>query len=226
MDISETEMLVYSGKPEGLARAAHNEFIMKQDLDVNRRIRAGLLEQKPMTLWFTGLSGAGKSTIANALEKRLVGMGRHTMLLDGDNIRLGLCSDLGFSKEGRDENIRRIAEVARLMNDAGLIVLCSFISPSVKERENARSIIGDCFMEVYISTPLEVCEARDVKGLYKKARTGEIKQFTGVSSAYEAPVNPDLVIDTTGQTVEQSVDAIIKQLWGTITLRNLSGTVR
>ncbi|MEI3339848.1 MAG: adenylyl-sulfate kinase [Eubacterium sp.] len=134
-------------------------------------------------MWFTGLSGSGKSSLANELEKRLVAMGKHTMLLDGDNIRMGLNRNLGFKEDDRIENIRRIAEVAKLMNDAGLIVLTSFISPFARER-NAREIIGGDFIEVYVSTPLEECERRDVKGLYKKARKGDLANFTGVNSPY------------------------------------------
>ena len=147
-------------------------------MDITRERREGLLGQKAATIWFTGLSGSGKSTLANAFEQQLAAMGKHTMLLDGDNVRFGLNRDLGFSKEDRVENIRRIAEVAKLMNDAGLIVLTSFISPFREERQAAREIIGASFIEVYVSTPLEECERRDVKGLYRAARNGEIAEFT------------------------------------------------
>ena len=160
----------------------------------------------------TGLSGSGKSAIANALEKKLFAMGRHTMLLDGDNIRMGLCKDLGFGSADRIENIRRIAEVAKLMNDTGLIVLTSFISPHRQERRNAGEIIGDKYIEIYVSTPLEECERRDVKGLYKAAREGKIRDFTGISSPYEVPEHPTLSIDTTGRTAEDCAEEILEKL--------------
>lgn len=183
-----------------------------QNSDITKEVREKQLHQKAATLWFTGLSGSGKSTLANELEIRLTAMGKHTMLLDGDNIRMGLNRDLGFSDEDRTENIRRIAEVAKLMNDAGLIVLTSFISPFQKDRELARSIIGEDFVEIYVSTPLEECENRDVKGLYKKARNGEIPVFTGISSPYEAPERPEIQIDTTDLTVEQAVTQLLQYL--------------
>lgn len=183
-----------------------------QETDITKEIRAEQKGQTPKTVWFTGLSGSGKSTLANALEKRLVAMGRHTMLLDGDNIRMGLNRDLGFKETDRVENIRRIAEVAKLMNDAGLIVLTAFISPYRKDRENAKEIIGEDFLEVYVSTPVEECERRDVKGLYKKARRGEIPNFTGISSPYEAPGAPDVIIDTREMSVEDAVSAIVDKM--------------
>lgn len=183
-----------------------------QDTDVTRALRETQLGQKAFTVWMTGLSGAGKSALANELEKRLFSMGRHTMLLDGDNVRLGLNKDLGFEEKDRIENIRRIAEVARLMNDAGLIVLTAFISPFCLDRRMAREIIGTEFTEVYVSTPLAECERRDVKGLYKAARAGKIAQFTGVSSVYEVPEHPEVVIDTTGRSVEECVDEIMTEL--------------
>lgn len=182
-------------------------------MDIGRNDRAGQKSQKPKTLWFTGLSGAGKSTLANALEKRLFALGKHTMLLDGDNIRMGLNKNLGFKEQDRIENIRRVAEVAKLMNDAGLIVLTAFISPFINDRENAKDIIGrEDFVEIYVNTSLEECEKRDVKGLYKKARNGEIPNFTGICSPYEAPKNPDIVIDTGVGTVEENVDYLMKEL--------------
>ncbi len=174
-------------------------------MDITRERREELLGQKAATIWFTGLSGSGKSTLANAFEQQLAAMGKHTMLLDGDNVRFGLNRDLGFSKEDRVENIRRIAEVAKLMNDAGLIVLTSFISPFREERQAAREIIGTSFIEVYVSTPLEECERRDVKGLYRAARKGEIAEFTGITSAYEIPLQPELTIDTSIGSVVDSV---------------------
>lgn len=190
----------------------HFENLTWQDSDVTKELRERRMGQKAKTLWFTGLSGAGKSTLANALEIRLAAEGRHTMLLDGDNIRMGLNRDLGFSDEDRTENIRRIAEVSKLMNDAGLIVLTSFISPFRQDRELARSIIGEDFVEIYVSTSLEECEKRDVKGLYKKARTGEIPVFTGISSPYEPPVAAELQLDTAQMSVEEAVDEIMNYL--------------
>ncbi len=178
--------------------------------DITREVRANQKDQKPLTIWFTGLSGSGKSTIANALEKKLFSLGKHTMLLDGDNVRHGLNKNLGFKEADRIENIRRISEVARLMNNAGLIAITSFISPFEQDREQAREIIGSEFFEVYVSTPLEECERRDVKGLYVKARSGEIPNFTGISSPYETPQNPDMVVDTLQHSVEEIVEQIIK----------------
>ena len=185
-----------------------------QVTDITKKIRSEQKNQTTKTVWFTGLSGSGKSTLANELEKRLVAMGRHTMLLDGDNIRMGLNKNLGFSETDRVENIRRIAEVAKLMNDAGLIVLTAFISPYEKDRENARQIIGEDFFEVYVSTPLEECERRDVKGLYKKAREGEIPNFTGITSPYEVPAAPDLVINTQEISIEDAVTLIVDKMQG------------
>ena len=182
------------------------------NMDITRSFRGEQLGQTAKTIWFTGLSGSGKSTLANELEKRLAAMGKHTMLLDGDNVRMGLNRNLGFREADRIENIRRIAEVSKLMNDAGLIVLTSFISPFAQDRQNAREIIGDAFMEVYVSTPMEECERRDVKGLYKKARNGELDHFTGVTSPYEVPQHADVVIDTSKFSVEACVDQILEQL--------------
>lgn len=182
------------------------------NMDITRSFREEQLGQTAKTIWFTGLSGSGKSTLANELEKRLAAMGKHTMLLDGDNVRMGLNKNLGFREADRIENIRRIAEVSKLMNDAGLIVLTSFISPFAQDRQNAREIIGDAFMEVYVSTPMEECERRDVKGLYKKARNGELDHFTGVTSPYEVPQHADVVIDTSKFSVEACVDQILEQL--------------
>lgn len=180
---------------------------------VTRDIRAGLMGQSPRVIWLTGLSGSGKSTIANALEQRLVQLGRHTMLLDGDNIRHGLNKDLGFTETDRIENIRRIGEVARLMTDAGLVVITAFISPYRAEREMVRNLLpeGD-FVEVYVSTSLEECERRDVKGLYKKARNGSIPNFTGISAPYEEPKAPDVVIDTSQVSVDRAVAMILESV--------------
>ncbi len=212
-----TNMTSACGVVEHSLRRSEN--IVWQDLDITREIRAGKMGQKPLTLWFTGLSGSGKSALANEVEKRLSLEGRYTMLLDGDNVRMGLNKNLGFEPEDRIENIRRIAEVAKLMNDAGLIVLTSFISPFASDRENARQIIGEgSFLEIYVSTPLEECERRDVKGLYRKAREGKIPNFTGISSPYEIPQNPDLAIDTSRQSLEESVDMIMKKLGESLSL--------
>ena len=190
-----------------------SENIVWQKLDITREIRAAKMNQKPVTLWFTGLSGAGKSALANEIEKALSISGRYTMLLDGDNVRMGLNSNLGFEEQDRIENIRRIAEVAKLMNDAGLIVLTSFISPFKSDRERARKIIGeDNFIEIYVSTPIEECEKRDVKGLYKKARNGEIPNFTGISSPYEAPVHAEIVLDTTELTLEEAAKYVLGEI--------------
>jgi bifunctional enzyme CysN/CysC len=184
-----------------------------QALDVNRKVRARQKRQQPCLLWFTGLSGAGKSTIANLVERRLVSMDRHTYLLDGDNIRHGLNRDLGFTPQDRVENIRRVGEVAKLMVDAGLIVLASFISPFRAERRMVRDLFqpGE-FLELFIDAPLEVAEQRDPKGLYKKARRGELKNFTGVDSPYELPEQPEIRIDTTLMTAEEAADEIINRM--------------
>ncbi len=206
-----TNMTSACGVVEHSLRRSEN--LTWQKLDITREVRAEKLGQKPVTIWFTGLSGSGKSTLANELEKVLTLQGKHTMLLDGDNIRMGLNQDLGFDEKGRIENIRRIAEVAKLMNDAGLIVLTAFISPYESDREKAREIIGaENFIEVFVNTPLEVCEERDVKGLYKKAREGKIPNFTGISSPYEEPQNPSVVIDTSKVSLEQAVEEILYKM--------------
>lgn len=189
-----------------------SDNVVWQNLDITKEIRAKQLNQKPMTLWFTGLSGSGKSTIANQLEKTLVALGRHTMLLDGDNIRLGLNRNLGFKERDRIENIRRVAETSKLMNDAGLIVLVALITPYQQMREMAKEIIGEEYREIYVSTSLEECERRDVKGLYQKARNGEIPNFTGVSEPYEIPEKPDLTIDTQTMQMEEIIDEIMSKL--------------
>jgi bifunctional enzyme CysN/CysC len=184
-----------------------------QALDVNRRSRAALKGQQPAVLWLTGLSGAGKSTIANLVEKKLLALGKHTYLLDGDNVRHGLNRDLGFTDADRVENIRRVAEVSKLMADAGLIVLVSFISPFRAERRMARALFqpGE-FHEIHVDTPLATAEARDVKGLYKKARRGELKNFTGIDSPYEPPEHPEVHLDTATRSPEQSAEAIVDYL--------------
>ncbi|MFN3470242.1 MAG: adenylyl-sulfate kinase, partial [Novosphingobium sp.] len=186
-----------------------------QALDISREAHAALKRQKPKVLWFTGLSGSGKSTIANLVEKRLHAVGKHTFLLDGDNVRHGLNKDLGFTEADRIENIRRVGEVARLMTDAGLIVLTAFISPFRAEREMVRSLMAEGeFVEIFVDTPLEVAEARDVKGLYRKARSGQLKNFTGIDSPYEAPENPDFRIDTTKESPEAAAERIVNELLG------------
>jgi bifunctional enzyme CysN/CysC len=186
-----------------------------QAVDISREQHAWLKNQKPAVLWFTGLSGAGKSTIANLVEKKLHRMNRHTFLLDGDNVRHGLNKDLGFTEADRIENIRRVGEVAKLMADAGLIVLTAFISPFRAERDMVRAMLPEGeFIEVHIDTPLADAEARDVKGLYKKARQGELKNFTGIDSPYEAPISPEIRIDTTQLTPEQAADLIVDRLLG------------
>lgn len=186
--------------------------VVWQETDITRELRSKQKGQKPLTLWFTGLSGSGKSTLANSVEKRLVSLGHHTMLLDGDNVRHGLNKNLGFKESDRVENIRRISEVSKLMNDAGLITLASFISPYESDRKNAREIIGEEYIEIFVSTPLEECEKRDVKGLYKKARAGEIPNFTGISSPYETPENPEIEIDTSKHSLEEATDIVVKQI--------------
>jgi bifunctional enzyme CysN/CysC len=184
-----------------------------QAMDVNKAARAGLKRQAPRCIWFTGLSGSGKSTIANAVEQRLLAGHHHTYSLDGDNIRHGLNKDLGFTEADRVENIRRVAEVARLMVDAGLIVLVSFISPYRSERDMARSLFGAGeFVEVFVDTPLALCEQRDVKGLYAKARAGELPNFTGISSPYEAPLQPELHLRTAEHGIEELVDSVLKKI--------------
>jgi bifunctional enzyme CysN/CysC len=180
---------------------------------VGRETRSAIKGHSPKVIWFTGLSGSGKSTIANALESRLNSMGRHTMLLDGDNIRHRLNRDLGFTEADRIENIRRIGEVARLMTDAGLIVITAFISPFRAERDLVRAMLPEAeFIEVFVDTPLTVCEQRDPKGLYKKARAGLIPNFTGINSPYEAPLNPEIVVDTTKISLEESVESLLSLL--------------
>ena len=184
----------------------HNHQVSKED-------RSNLKEQRACVLWFTGLSGSGKSTIANAVESKLFELEKHTYLLDGDNIRMGLNKGLSFSETDRVENIRRIGEVSKLFVDAGVIVLTAFISPFVKDREQVRNLlnVGE-FLEVFIDTPLEVCESRDPKGLYQKARTGEIPNFTGISSPYEAPANPEIWLKTNDLSVEEAASKVLAYL--------------
>lgn len=184
----------------------HNTTVTHED-------RIALKQQKPVVLWFTGLSGSGKSTVANAVESKLLSLGKHSYLLDGDNVRHGLNKDLGFSDADRIENIRRVGEVAKLFVDSGSIVLTAFISPFISDRDQARTLLGDGqFLEVYIDTPLSVCEQRDPKGLYKKARAGQIPNFTGIDSAYEAPLNADIHVQTENKSIEECAEAVVNKL--------------
>jgi bifunctional enzyme CysN/CysC len=189
--------------------------LFPQSFDITRKHREDLKAQQGKVIWFTGLSGSGKSTLANALEYALHQGGKHTYILDGDNIRHGLNKDLGFSEADRVENIRRIAEVARLMADAGLIVITAFISPFKREREMARDLIGnENFLEVYVSTPLAICEQRDPKGLYKKARSGELPNMTGISSPYELPDHPEFVADGANKNIQAIIDTLLPLVVG------------
>jgi len=180
--------------------------------EITREDRENRNQHRGMMLWLTGLSGSGKSTLAHATESRLHQMGIHTYVLDGDNVRHGLCGDLAFSAVARRENIRRIGEVGKLFVDAGTVVLSAFISPFRSDRQQVRSLLGKDFIELYCNSPLEICESRDVKGLYQRARRGEITEFTGISSPYEAPDHPEIMVDTANLTLEQSVDTVIQYL--------------
>ncbi|WP_428025009.1 adenylyl-sulfate kinase [Arcobacter sp.] len=191
----------------------NNENIVWHQQNIKKANRSKLLNQKPCILWFTGLSGSGKSTLANALEAELFKRGRKTYLLDGDNVRHGLNKDLGFSELDRVENIRRIGEVSKLFVDAGLIVLTAFISPFKSDRQIARSLVKyDEFIEIFVDTPLDICENRDPKGLYKKAREGAIKNFTGIDSPYETPINPEIIINNSENSIEKNCDIILDYL--------------
>jgi adenylyl-sulfate kinase len=189
-----------------------NENVVRHRVTVDRAARIRISGNRSAVLWFTGLSGSGKSTIANALEARLNAMGRLSYLLDGDNVRLGLNSDLGFTEADRKENNRRVAHVAQLLWDANVLTLVSFISPFREERESARKLIGADFIEIFVDAPIVECEKRDPKGLYVKARKGEIAQFTGISSPYEPPANPELTLRTDREAVDQAVDRILDLL--------------
>ena len=207
IDNSSGETVAVGAIEFGLYRA---DNIHWQSLSVDRSARAGMKGQKPAVLWFTGLSGSGKSTIANLVEQKLHVLGRHTYTLDGDNMRHGLNKNLGFTDADRVENISRVAETSKLMADAGLICLVSFISPFTEERRMARELMEEGeFIEIFVNTPIEVCEARDPKGLYKKVRAGEIKNFTGFDSPYDEPENPELDILTEAMPPEEAADAII-----------------
>jgi adenylylsulfate kinase len=187
--------------------------IVWQQHAVSRNEREAQKQQQAVVLWFTGFSGAGKSTVAGALEQALLARGAHSYLLDGDNVRHGLCAGLGFSEADRNENLRRVGAVAGLMVDAGLIVLSAFVSPLRAQRDAIRQSLPDGrFIEIFVSTSLDVCEQRDVKGLYQKARRGEIANFTGISDPYEAPLQPELMLDTSVLSLEQSVAACLQLL--------------
>ena len=195
------------------------ENIIPHTFNVSQKQRSDLKNHTPLVLWFTGLSGSGKSTIANAVETALFEKGVHTYSLDGDNIRAGLNNNLSFSAADRTENIRRIAEVSKLMLDAGLVVLASFVSPYEADRAAVKETVGASkFVEIFVHTTVEECERRDVKGLYAKARAGEIPNFTGISAPYEAPKNPDIQIDTIDISVSEAVDIIIKSISNKIAL--------
>jgi bifunctional enzyme CysN/CysC len=206
-----TNATVAAGMLHFSLRRAQN--VHWQATDIGRESHAAMKNQVPRVLWFTGLSGSGKSTIANEVEKRLALMNRHTFLLDGDNVRHGLNKDLGFTEADRIENIRRVGEVAKLMADAGLIVLTAFISPFRAERDMVRAMLppGE-FVEIFVDTPLAVAEARDVKGLYKKARSGQLKNFTGIDSPYEAPAAPEIRVNTVEMTVEEAAEHIVRAI--------------
>jgi adenylylsulfate kinase len=188
------------------------ENISWHERKVFRKEKSKLVNNPNKVIWLTGLSGSGKSSLAMRLEKRLHDKGILSYVLDGDNIRHGLNRNLGFSKEDREENIRRVAEVTKLFHDSGIVVIASFISPFKKERDFARGLIGEDFFEVFVNCPLEECEKRDTKGLYKKARLGEIKEFTGIDQEYEVPENPEITINTKGKSVEEGVEDIINYL--------------
>lgn len=188
-------------------------FVIPHEHEITKEDRRSLNNHGSLILWFTGLPSSGKSTIANELEKKLITLGTRTYILDGDNVRMGLCKDLGFSEEDRGENIRRIGEVSKLFVDAGCIVLSAFVSPYIKDRDAARELVEEGeFVEVFVDAPLEVCEERDVKGLYKKAREGIIKGFTGIDDPYEAPLNPEITIDTSKLSLDEGVDVVFDYL--------------
>src|ERR1700733_7154334 len=185
-------------------------YIVEHKYKLKRVDRERANGHRAACLWFTGLSGSGKSTIANCIEQELFEKGIKTFILDGDNMRKGLCMDLSFTEEDRVENLRRIGEVSKLICDAGLVAIATFISPYRRDRQWLRGLLGNSFIEIFVDAPLEVCEQRDVKGLYQKARSGEISNFTGISSPFEAPTSPEIYINTVNQTLEQSVESILE----------------
>ena len=194
--------------------------IVEHKFGITRQEREFANGHKSTCLWFTGLSGSGKSTLANVVEQELFNRGIKTFVLDGDNIRTGLNKGLTFTPHDRDENLRRIGEVSKLMCDAGLVVLAAFVSPFIRERQMLRDLLGASFTEIFVDTPIEVCESRDVKGLYKKARAGEISNFTGISSPFEAPLNPEIHIKTSEQTLEKSASLVLENILPKIKLSN------
>ena len=195
--------------------------IIPQDYHISKEQRSEMKKHNSFVLWFTGLSGSGKSTLANLVEKHLYDRGIHTYSLDGDNIRSGLNKNLTFTKEDREENLRRIAEVSNLFVDAGVVVIAAFISPLEKDRNLLRQIIGkDNFVEIFVNTSLQECEKRDVKGLYKKARAGKIQNFTGISAPYEKPKNPDIIVNTESSSLEESITKVINYILPRIELSN------
>jgi len=195
--------------------------IIPQDYHISKEQRSEMKKHNSFVMWFTGLSGSGKSTLANLVEKQLFNQGIHTYSLDGDNIRSGLNKNLTFTKEDREENLRRIAEVSNLFVDAGVVVIAAFISPLEKDRDLLRKIIGkDKFVEIFVNTSLQECENRDVKGLYKKARAGKIQNFTGISAPYEKPKNPDIIINTESSSLEESITKVINYILPRIELSN------
>lgn len=195
--------------------------IVWHEHQIDKKYRSAQKQQQSCVLWFTGLSGSGKSTIAGAVEQKLAELNKHTYLLDGDNVRHGLCKDLAFTDEDRVENIRRVAEISKLFVDSGQIVLTAFISPFTSDRNMVRELLEQSeFIEVFIDTPIEICESRDPKGLYKKARQGEIKNFTGIDSSYDIPANPEIHIKTNELTIEQCTDQVISYLQSNHYLNN------
>lgn len=219
-ELTEKGEVVKSGTPPKVvystnkgAKKSASTNIVRQEYQVTKENRLARNQQRSSVLWFTGLSGAGKSTLANAVEERLFEMGKHTYVLDGDNVRHGLNRDLTFAAKDRAENIRRIGEVSKLFVDAGMIVMTAFISPYIADRNMVRSLLAEGeFVEVFVSCPVDVCETRDVKGLYKKARDGLITNFTGIDAPYEAPENPELALETDKYTIEECVDQTISFL--------------
>ena len=186
--------------------------LTKQNYKITQSIRTERAQHKSIVIWFVGLSGSGKSTVSDALESFLFNKGLNTYTLDGDNIRMGINKDLGFEASDRSENLRRIAEIGKLFTDAGIITLTAFITPLEEDRKRAREILGEKYIEVYVNCPLEICEQRDVKGLYAKARKGEIKNFTGISAPFENPEDPDVEIFTAEQSIEECVQEIWKEI--------------
>ena len=206
-------LFTMSNKTKNLEENQHSSNTVWHKATVTRQRRESQGEHKSVLLWFTGLSGSGKSTLAHSVEERLHSMGCKTYVFDGDNVRHGLCGDLSFTKSDREENIRRISEMCKLFLDAGVIALTAFISPSATDRNKVKELVGEDYFEIYCKCPVEVCEERDVKGLYKQARAGEIENFTGISAPYDEPISPDMEVDTSGQhSLDECVDEIVNKL--------------